>query len=273
MRPTDMDKINELNKKVIYPSRFLFLMCHYGLRVKELSVLLAPTGAGKSTLSKSITLEISENYPVLQYLTEEDPEMYGLLLNRTARKIYDGDKAARCLANIKTVSELEISYNGVGQQKVSEFKERIINYVKSNKVKAIIFDNFSTSVFSDVAPDIQAKAFKTLKEVAHSLNIAILVLIHPTKTASSTKHELCSEDIRGNSAIKNIASYIYILKNCFNLDPKRAFIKVEKARNHSRAAGKYFELEFEYLDQDLGYYKSDKFVSRDYALEFYKSNK
>lgn len=60
MSPEDIDKINELNKKVHFPSKFMFLMAHYGLRLKEVHVLLAPTGAGKSTLAKSLALEISK---------------------------------------------------------------------------------------------------------------------------------------------------------------------------------------------------------------------
>lgn len=197
--------------------------------------------------------------------------MYQLLINRMANLVFSEKQAQSSLRNIKTVSDLEIDYRYEGLRQVEEFKDRLESYVKNFSIKVLILDNFSTSVFSDSFPNVQAKAFSTLKKIANSLDIAVLVLIHPVKGAGN-KLELAADDIRGNSAVKNIASYIYILKNCFNVDPKKAFIKVEKSRNHGRASGKYFEMDFEYLDSELGYYKSDKLITRNNAIEQYKLN-
>lgn len=155
---------------------------------------------------------------------------------------------------------------------LNSFLERIEEGILNRKPKIIFIDNITTSSVSDLSPREQRNAISGLRNLAQRYQIPIVLVAHPAKGSFHPGKELTQSDIRGNSSVMNMSSYIYVIQNCFNLSPIRTLLKVEKSRHHSEAQNTYYELFFKKLKNEQGFYERDETLCRSSFIQIIKEN-
>ena len=270
LKKEERSEIKEILDSVKFPSRFNFLSDHKGLRTREISLLIAPKGGSKSTLVKTILSDLAASQKQCYVLlSEEDPQSFLYALNQGFESMLsDASTSEKFLNNIFVQNQSEIP-RGLTTS-ISGFINYLREMVIALGIKAIIFDNISTSFLTRFRIDVQQQAIEELKELAIELDIAFLIVIHTAKGTNIQRNLFSGEDVRGNMASSNIASYIYALHTYFNCNPPRSFIYTDKARYHRQANKQVYELEF---DNKTGLFLKDKKSSYDTLLNMISNRK
>jgi hypothetical protein len=241
-------------------SRFEFLNSHAGLRSAEVSTIIAPYGGGKSTLVRTIQLELMQQHvTTYTFLSEERVDYYACPLNSAVLKMTkDNEEAAHTyLKNALFQSQLDLKRE---KKRLDVFIKDLEDAIITYGVEVVIFDNFTTSFMGRAPIDRQAEAVEQFKELAARYNISFILVVHTMKGTNIYKDIVTGESVRGNATTTNIGSYNYVLTTYFRLKVPRSFVTIDKARYHSGANKKVFELEF---DSETGLFCNDRASSFD----------
>ena len=275
MSDKEIEELSAKSKKKHSYTLFKFLNSHYGLRKGEIHTILGSEGSGKSTLIKRIALDCGVQQKTLLYLTEEGKDNYKNDLNIIAKDLHESEVVRKkVLYNVSVYTELELDPSKYQKMGIETWRRDVESLIINTECEVFILDNFSTSVLSESDSKTQAACFMFLKKMASKYDIPILIAIHPAKSSvlNSRKLEFVGNDIRGNSMVKNAASFIYVIQTAFNIEPVKSFIKVAKARGYSDANSRYYELNYRKIDKDFGYHFIDEVTNRKFFLESMKSN-
>lgn len=269
----DITDILQTFKSKLHNSRYKSISSFNGLRKGHVTSIMGYTGHGKTTYFYTLLIDIATSCKVLLYTTEETKKQAELKLNILAQKLLNIELAQKAISNIFILSDNDINLASTEKQTLECEFARIREELIKQKCFYFLFDNISTSFFSDFTPNMQKYAAKSIREIATDDNIGVLYLIHPKKGSGILTREIELDDVRGNVSFANMAEYTLILQTFYNIQPPKSFIKVAKARHHSKAQNRYYELNFEQYNEEFGFYTSDKEVSRAYFLECLDINK
>jgi len=251
----DMSNAEGLKRKLktffLPHTKFQFINDHYGLRPGKMHVLLAAAGKGKSTLARSILLDIAEKEPVLFYVTEESKE------DLETQFAYN-EISQRQVDNIFLVQESK----DVGYE-LRNSVEKWLGYlrikVKNSGAKVIFLDNITSSaVYNSV--DAQREMILGLKELIEELDVAIFIICHAKKGIKNNEW-FKEDDVKGSTQISITAHFFYAY-NMFIVpgrgegDAKHAFIRILKSRGYPNIAFSY-DLQFNFNTYS---YEGDKRV-------------
>lgn len=251
----EMKQIDKLLNTVAFKSRFHFLDDHKGLRRKELSMILAPKGGSKSTLIRSILIDLAiEKDQTLVILSEEAKNVYLGPLNIAAEEMgCDMTIGNSPLENLHVYHQNDFPKQYLRTTEM--FKRYIEEVVITLGIRLIVFDNFTTSFMGRASAGGQQEWIETLKEIAVKWDLVFLVAYHTTKGIEKSKTLFTGEDVRGNMSSSNIAAYIYTVHTYLRANPKRSFVQIDKSRYHPDANKKVYELNF---NPKTSLFKSDE---------------
>ena len=247
------------NESHIFYSSFNFLRGHYGIRPKELHLLLGTSGSGKSTLARSIITDCARDKKVLLWASEEPAYSLEYAFNNITRD-------ERTLKNISIYSEITMP-TAIREQGAYSFMEFFREKVMSYFPDIIFIDNITTSyMYSErIGLSGQEIVAAEISKFIDKNKIPIFVIAHTKKGIVDNQDKLIdTTDIRGNSAIANAAGYAYVLQNFRVNNTMYPFIHLRKHRYHS-VTEKYYQLQYE----DGKYYK-DRVIDFNLINEIYK---
>ena len=225
-------EINHLNKHnitIYLKSRFQFLKKQDGLRPMCLHVLLGTAGSGKSTLSKTIILDVAKEERVLIWLTEESKNdfLLGYLKLPGARE---------SLANLAFVEEESLS------DRYTQNWDGIVTMVNiaidTHKPALFVMDNITTSVVYESMKIAEHNEFiRYLKFTSKKKQFATLIIAHTGKGIVDSNRRLIGlGDVKGTSALENKAEYFYVYQRICIADQFYPFVRVIKSRYHQNNA-------------------------------------
>lgn len=213
------------NGRIIFPSRFNFVMDHKGFRPRCLHGLIGTTGGGKSTVTKAFIADLLDaDKTVCVWLSEESPVAYQV-------KIQQAMKYPEKIANIVFVEERNVPHEILKKQK--EFFKYVKTFLIVNKFDFFIIDNITTGEFycDEIGPSGQSDTADFLKGLTSILDTAILWVAHTDRTVSESQiRPITAENVRGSKKIVNVTEYLYSLQKYVTLE-KTAFI-VAKCLKH-----------------------------------------
>ena len=275
------EAINEAaseDEQIFFQSPLNFLKEHRGLRPGSLHLLLAPSSAGKTTLTKSIISAHAHHYPIAVYSTEETRRQF-----LAGFKHVDFERFGRPLA-IRGFQEHELF--ALHNQQAKQFKTmlcQIFNEMASEGIKILFIDNITTSLFYNDQFDIQGPFLTELMRLARETKIAIFCIAHTSSGYDQGKGLMSTESVRGNKTLTNKAEFMYCMyrfrtteehtvegqpfgeENTFTKERERAFLRIEKHRG-IHVSHKLFELIYDPMGQ---VYFEDKPIDFDAFNEAY----
>lgn len=207
------------NDSMQIKSNFNFLKNHNGWREGKLHLLLGPTSGGKSTLLRSVVIDLIESNPKIRigiWLSEESPEDVEDDLFRITgdMSVYD---------RVLIGSELQVEKHFL-EKAQSDFREKDFDI--------FIFDNITTSqTYEGKSIEKQSECASELKKYAEKKNIPVIVISH-TRADSGDKL-LSTDDVRGSKHIANITQFFYALQTFTIGHMMVSYIVIHKARGQS----------------------------------------
>lgn len=224
-----------------------------GIRPTELSAIVGPSGNGKSTLCKTISLEcaISGN-KCYHLLSEEKTSVYKSAISEALLKASEGKNIDKFLNKLLFESMLDWKKEEMTLKYFLSYLEKVID---EQDPDMIIIDNFTTSFLGSLPISQQGDAIVELRKIAAFYEIAIIAVFHTVKGTDIYKKVLDGEDVRGNASSTNAGAYNYIITTYFRGDTPRVIVNLDKARYHKEANKTYWEL---YFEKDLGIYTKDQ---------------
>ncbi len=194
--------LRELSSTTIFETNFNFLNAHNGFREEKVHLFIGSTGAGKSTLVRSLVLDFLKNNPsknLLLILSEESIEDVKGEFSRT--QFLDMDNP-----NLMIISEEESKEEG--------FLNYIDEVIRENNIHCLFYDNLTTSfIYNDKRPNEQFKVAKKIKTITKKNEIATVLIAHTNAEVNDNCNRLITEnDIRGTKSLVNLVEFLYILQ-------------------------------------------------------------
>lgn len=237
----EKDEFLEESRTQFYKSDFNFLNEHNGWRPGKQHLILAPTHAGKSTLTRSIAWDFVNNNElekVLVWLSEESKAEFK---SELAKIGLPKEKASRII----------IASEQDGDLSLSEKKMLFAESLKLANPQLLLFDNITTSSFyAGRKVDEQERFASYLKTTGKSEDIAMAIIAHTGGESQMNKRLLELNDIRGGKDIVNLAEFAYILQMIKVYDEvtqktkKFPIIRIEKHRGQAQVENFLFHLRY-----------------------------
>ena len=234
---TVIDFALRANRKVFLESHFKFISGHNGFRPGKCHLLMADTGAGKSTLARSMIYDILLSLPkdkkLLLILSEESEMDYLIEIRKSGFDL-------KYLAKLEIITELEYKKNAIA------VKTHLGKYFTENEdIGFILFDNITSScMYSGQQYHTQCLTAHWLKDIAAKINAPILVIVHTNNTKKANKRLIDMNEIRDSKIISIISEFFYILNSISVNDEVFKIIEVCKHRTQS-ISHKLFLLHFD----------------------------
>lgn len=224
-----------VNNTIFIPSRFKFLTAHNGVRPRTLHGLISNTGAGKSTLIKSIIAEVAKYKKILIWISEESVAEYQVLINQLSEEI---------LENITFVEERSIPEHVKENQKA--FFNYFVEMVTASGARMVFIDNITTSVFYNSRFGFfgQTKTCEFLLNFVKKV-CSVFYVAHTGKHVTDNYNKIVTpEDMRNSSELPMQTEYLYIIQKFTSEGKIFNILRNAKHRHHDSAAG-YFSLAYE----------------------------
>lgn len=207
-------------------SAFNLLNEHNGWRNGKLHLFIGPTGAGKSTLTRTLLMDSlmgkgkDSSHFVGNWLSEESEDEFITEINEI--KIPD---SLACRLFIQ--SEQDNSY-----ETIEAWMMALKNFVDENKLSILFIDNITTSQFyMDAKPDVQGRITRALKRLAQVCNIPVVIFAHTSAEVTETHPKLINvENIRGSKNLPNMVEFSYIIQPFYYEGERHNFIRIAKHR-------------------------------------------
>lgn len=221
-------QLADLEKFHLSPTRFSFINAHKGLRNAKTHVLISSSGAGKTTLSRAILVDVARNHDLVFYSTEESQE-------DTQRELARQDVTNEVLKKIHFVHE-DLLPNKTGAENL--FKALAATCLNVN-AKCLFFDNLTTSDFyENRSPSEQVAFFKRIRNLAKDLNIPIFVIAHTqSKVRDDQQALIVPEDVLGSKTVARKTQFLYVYQRIVGKSsgtgmttPMTGLVRVKKAR-------------------------------------------
>jgi KaiC/GvpD/RAD55 family RecA-like ATPase len=219
--PEEAKAFKDSLSEVHFHSKFGWPNAHNGFRRGNMHLLIAGTGAGKSTLTRAIVSDLvlhkDNDCTVAVWLSEETVDEYKALFSL-------GKLSNEKLLNTQAISELEIIE--LGELVFFEW----LHFVRPD---ILIYDNITTSLFYvDKTPLEQAKFATKLKKILKELNCAGIIIAHGDSRQTDQRGGLLDiNNIRGSKTICNLAEFAYVFQTFSSANSKCTSLRIVKSRS------------------------------------------
>lgn len=251
---------DELNKRQ-FTTKYNFLKSHNGFRKGNLHMFLGTSGGGKSTLMRSLLIDIMQNLEendefILLWLSEERSKDY-------FRELYQTGIPYKLLSRIKVYSEVDDIEKGSKQ--ILKKMEWLINEYKPT---AFVYDNITTSIeYATASTKEQDSFFSRLKMLAVSSDIPFVLTAHTNAEIGENYEGIIEQNnIRGSKMPPMICEYFYILQSFYCNEERFNTIKITKFRGNP-VDHRLFELNYQH---DMRLFTQDKKLKFDTFKEVFK---
>lgn len=248
---TNQEVLEELKleaSQIFFKSSFEFVNATNGWRPEKIHLFLSTTGGGKSTLVRTILLDMLGNFDkkIGIYLSEEtEKEFYTELA-------FSGYDDIKDFERVKIFSEQELEKSPTAQGTLINMKM----LVEENKIDILLVDNITTLDSYESSLQNRTLITKGLKKLAAISNIPIVVIAHTD--AKFKQGQIDPNDIRGSKTITLESHFIYALQPVLRSDGQRSFLVVKKDRGQP-VKNKHFE---------LFYYSQRRIFGKDEPVDF-----
>jgi len=242
--------------KIQWDTNFNFLKQHNGLRNGKIHLVLGTTGAGKSTLTRTLVCDSLSNLKGSKmagiWLSEETTQEFKMEFSRTQYE----DRTD----NFHVASEL----NPAIRERVKTpkgFLNVICQYIEKLNLKLLFIDNITTSYayVNGRGIENQNEIANGLKDIASKYSIPIVVIAHTNAEISDNFNGIISSNhIRGSKLITLIAEFLYILQRVIINEKIIPLIRVEKHRGQEVKSNLH----------ELGYIASRRIFGCDMPVNF-----
>jgi len=200
------DKLDKLKERPIKTNVKLFTN-HNGLRPNKMHLFMAPTGVGKSTFVRTLTIDFLKNNPdkkMLIWLTEETIEDFEDEFSNCV-----GFDFKKHTGRLNITSEQDLTEDETADDVKKQMKEMIEKY----DYDLVVLDNITTSrLCLGKSSGEQEKSAAWLKSFCKK-NLALFVVAHTGGAVQESSNRLLDEnDIRGNKTLVNLTEFLYILQ-------------------------------------------------------------
>lgn len=195
-----------------------------GLHKGKLHVLMSGTHAGKSTMVRTIVVDLVNNIKkgekVLVWLSEESVSDF-------FSQISHAEYNTSFSENVDFDSEILDE----GSRGPRENYQVLEDYMKSGAYDVIIFDNITTSAFyTELKTAKQGAMVRHFKTLAKNGNFALLMVAHSATGSNLSGKLLSPDDIKYSRQISNLSEFFWIIQKFTIDDEYFSFLFVEKHR-------------------------------------------
>lgn len=243
--------------QVFFRSSFEFVNATNCWRPEKIHLFLSTTGGGKSTLVRTILLDMlgNVNKKIGLYLSEEtEKEFYTELA-------FSGYTDIKDFERVTIFSEQELEKSPTAQGTLINMKM----LVDEHDIDILLVDNVTTLDSYEASLKNKTTITKGLKKLASISSIPIVVIAHTD--AKFKQGQIDPNDIRGSKTLVNESHFIYALQPIVKSNGQRNFIAVKKDRGQP-VKNKYFEL-FYYAQRRI--FGKDEIVSFETFKEAFNS--
>ena len=244
-----------------FSTRYNFLKSHNGFRKGNLHTFLGTSGGGKSTLMRSILLDLLNNMKgkddfILLWLSEERARDYH-------RELRQSGIPYKYLAKIKFYSEIDDIDNGS-----KDVLKKMRWLIREKKPKIFVYDNITTSMeYANVSVPQQGDFFNELKKISAEADIPFVITAHTNGSIGESYEGMIEQNnIRGSKMPAMTSEYFYIMQSFYIDDERFNTIKITKFRgnpiNH-----RLFEINYE---PEMRIFNADKKLNFDTFKEVFK---
>ena len=210
-----------------------------GLRMGELTVITADTGAGKTTFCTQLMVNVAmQGVPVWINSWEMKPEttmrkLASIVLRRPMKMQDFSDHENEQFDEWSSRYQVYINPNTIGTD-INKLAEQL-EMAKRLGVKVVMLDHldYLVNFRREKLHEAIDETIKRLHELAFSLNMHFLLICHPRQAANSAE-EVGIHALKGSSSIKQYADNIIVLHRCArtdcSADPNKVKIKIAKNR-------------------------------------------
>jgi archaellum biogenesis ATPase FlaH len=194
-------------RKVYFPTAFKFLQTHRGLRPGCIHTFMGTAGGGKSTLVRSLIIDIMgvSRAKILLVLSEETRKEFLTQFNQT------GIQNRPEIDKLHIISELDLDNSVRTHNDFNGFLNFTIN---EQKPQILIYDNITTSKFyAEKRPNEQTDFCNWLKLLNQQVGMPFLIMAHTGAQVNDNLNRIIDmNDIRGCKAIVNLSHFFYIMQ-------------------------------------------------------------
>jgi KaiC/GvpD/RAD55 family RecA-like ATPase len=214
-----LEVVSEENEQIFFASSLGFINSHRGYRPSSMHLFIGIAGGGKSTLSRTLLIDIMKmGQKIFLWLSEDSKLSYLAELNKAYGE-FDLEK-------LVTYSEQD----GKVKNLLAEIEKRIIE----KEIKFLFFDNITTSAWYGNSPDKQHESALKLKEFVNKTGVTLVLFAHTdSKIIESHSSQIDQTQIRGSKTIVNLTDFLYILQRFSVQDKIVPTIRVVKYRSQN----------------------------------------
>lgn len=218
--PEEQKDFEKSLNEIHFKSKFGFLNTNRCPRRGAMHLLVAGTGAGKSTIVRSILRDLlfhPENDPIIAvWLSEETVAEYKAMFSM-------GVPSHDRLLNTNAYSEQD-------NMQISEL--HFFEWIKMISPDILIMDNITTSKFYEgKRPGQQSEFSVKLKNVIKEVNCAGFIIAHADSQQTAQRGGLLDiNNIRGSKGICNLTEFAYLLQTFDTKSTRYSTIRIAKSR-------------------------------------------
>ena len=211
MSETEQALMIQENQTVHTDSVFYFLKEHKGWRNGKIHLAMAPSGAGKSTMVRSLIWDWLINSQAYEkcfvWLSEESADDFK---HEFAKLRLPRELTSRLLIGSEQDTDGDVNH------KKLLFAEALKTVIPS----IVFFDNVTTSQFyAGKKPEEQASFAMYIKRKCKTEDIPFVIIAHSGGGIQMGNRLLELNDIRGGKDIVNLAEFAYIMQRFRVVDP------------------------------------------------------
>ena len=211
--------------KKFFHSNFSFLNVHNGFRNGHLHMFMGSAGGGKSTLTRSMVIDVLCNRPprkVLLWLSEETRLQFLTEFDCSNFREY--------------LSESFFIYSEIDRGDVSseQIMSDIQNIITENRIDILFYDNMTTSqTYMGKTVADQSSFVKRIKIAATTWDIPVVIIAHTGAQITENYNQIINmNDIRGSKDIVNQAEFFYILQTFYEGSKRTMTLRIIKHRGY-----------------------------------------
>ena len=210
-----------------------------GLRPGEVTVITADTGAGKTTFCTQLMVNCAmQGIPVWINSWEMKPEttmrkLASIILHRPMKMCNFTEHENEQFDEWACRYKIYINPNTIGTD-INALANQLI-LAKRLGIEIVMLDHldYLVSAKKEKLHEAIDETVKRLHELAFSLSMHFLLIVHPRQIANSSE-EVGMHSLKGSSSIKQYADNILIIHRCIRTDsqahPSKTKIRVAKNR-------------------------------------------
>jgi len=251
----DLDYISQKKqvKEIMLRTQYGFLLEHNGLRRGKLHCIISTSSGGKSTLSRSMIVDLIKENNLIKnvglILSEEG--MYEVTASMEEAGL--DDKGFSRLDMISYADQIETMTMG-------NFLFELESFITSNKIGILFIDNLTTlSCYVESTPAQQSEIVSQIKRMAITYGITTVLVMHTGGNVMDNAGYLIDQNqVHGGKGIVRLAEFFYVLQKFTIGDTIFSTLRITKNRGFNIQNAFY----------SLVYEPNKKIYSKDVALNF-----